>query len=161
MNVTTTQLDRLGDVLEQAARADLGRRRTGRPGRRLAVVAAVLAVLVPGAAIAADHLFSTQDVAASMPAGTLALAGTDPTCTVVQDGVEYHCTLARPPAPEVSNWTNTVEPTVDASKHVNGGCRGLNSAGTEWECYLGRAAVDQKLIGAGFLGADAPSPGVG
>jgi hypothetical protein len=96
-----------------------------------------------------------------MPAGTLALAGTEPTCTVVRDGVEFHCTLAKAPAPEVSNWQGTVEPTVDATKHVNGGCRSLNSAGTEWECYLGRAAVDQQIIGASFLGDYAPSPGVG
>jgi hypothetical protein len=106
-------------------------------------------------------LISNEDVAASMPAGTLALAGTEPTCTVVRDGVEFHCTLAKAPAPEVSNWQGTVEPTVDATKHVNGGCRSLNSAGTEWECYLGRAAVDQQIIGASFLGDYAPSPGVG
>ena len=55
----------------------------------------------------------------------------------------------------------TVEPTVDASRHVNGGCRGLNSAGTAWECYIGQAAVDQRIIGPGFLGEFAPSPGVG
>jgi len=57
--------------------------------------------------------------------------------------------------------TGTVEPTVDGSKHVNGGCRSLNSAGTTWECYIGRAAVDQQIIGAGFLGEYAPSPGSG
>jgi hypothetical protein len=164
MNELTPQLAQLGDALEAAARADLERRRRHplrRPSRRLAAVAAALAVLVPSAAIAADHLLSTRDVAASMPAGTLALAGTEPTCTVVREGVEYHCTLERAPAPEVADWTGTVEPTVDATKHVNGGCRGLNAAGTDWECYVGQEAVDQKLVSAGFLGAYAPSPGVG
>ena len=52
-------------------------------------------------------------------------------------------------------------PTVDAGKHVNGGCRSLNPEGTEWRCYVGRAAVEQRIIGAGFLGEYAPSPGVG
>ena len=60
-----------------------------------------------------------------------------------------------------ADWNGTVEPTVDKTKHVNGGCRSLNSAGTTWECYLGQAAVDQQIIGAGFLGEFAPSPGVG
>ena len=86
---------------------------------------------------------------------------TEPTCTTVTDGVEYHCVLAKAPAPEVSDWKGTVEPTVDATKHVNGGCRSLSSAGTSWQCYIGRAAVDQKIIGAGFLGEFAPSPGQG
>lgn len=64
-------------------------------------------------------------------------------------------------APAAANWTGTVEPTVDASKHVDGGCRALNSAGTTWECYIGEAAVKQSIIGQGFLGAYAPSPAVG
>ena len=65
--------------------------------------------------------------------------------------------MARPPA----DWNGTVEPTVDASKHVNGGCRSQNGAGTEWECYIGQAAVQQNIIGAGFLGQPVQGPGVG
>jgi hypothetical protein len=125
------------------------------------VLVAVLAIGVTGVAIAADQLISTSDVAQSMPAGTLALAGTEPTCTVVTKDVEFHCVLAKPPAPEVSDWKGTVEPSVDAGKHVNGGCRSLASNGREWECYIGQAAVDQKIIGQGFLGEFAPSPGQG
>jgi hypothetical protein len=80
----------------------------------------------------------------------------------VKQDVEYHCVLTRAPAdPEVSNLLGTVEPTVDGSKHVNGGCRSLSSDGREWQCYIGQAAVDQKIIGAGFLGEYAPAPGVG
>ena len=153
-------LDQLGDALERSTAADLAPRRRV-TGRRLAVALAALAVIVPGAAIAVGQLTSTSDVAQSMPAGTLALAGTEPTCTVVKQNVEYHCVLAKAPAPEVSDWKGTVEPTVDATKHVNGGCRSLRSDGTEWECYLGQAAVSQQIIGAGFLGEYAPSPGVG
>jgi hypothetical protein len=37
----------------------------------------------------------------------------------------------------------------------------LNDAGTHWRCYIGRAAVEQKIISEGFLGETAPSPGQG
>ncbi|MCW2989878.1 MAG: hypothetical protein JWM73_472, partial [Solirubrobacterales bacterium] len=141
-------------------RADLRPRRTTIRRRRIALGVAV-AVLVPGAAVAATQLLSSADVARSMPAGTLALAGTEPTCTIVADGVEYHCLLGRAPAPEVSDWKGTVEPTVDRTQHVNGGCRSLNSAGTEWTCYLGQEAVRQQIIGAGLLGVTSAGPGSG
>jgi hypothetical protein len=167
-----TQLDpklhALGDRLEQAAVADLAAgvqpaaaRRPQRLSRRLLVMVAVLAVGVTGVAIAADQLISTSDVAQSMPAGTLALAGTEPTCTVVTKDVEFHCVLAKAPAPEVSDWKGTVESSVDATKHVNGGCRSLASDGREWECYIGQAAVDQKIIGQQLLGEFARAPGLG
>jgi hypothetical protein len=164
--MTHSDLDALGDRLEQAAAAHLvaGPQRVVRPrriSRRLALVGAVLVLAIPGVAIAADQLISTGDVAQSMPAGTLALAGTEPTCTVVQANVEYHCVLAKPPAPEVSDWKGTVEPSVSSAKLVNGGCRALTSDGREWECYIGEAAVAQKIISQGFLGQSAPSPGVG
>jgi hypothetical protein len=167
MTHLSPDLARLGDELERAAAADLAAARAlpaqprRRVSRRLAVAIAALAILVPGVAIAANQLTSTSDVAQSMPAGTLALAGTEPTCTIVTQDVEFHCTLGRAPAPEVSDWLGTVEPTVDTSKHVNGGCRSLASDGKEWECYLGQKAVDEKIIGQGFLGEFAPSPGVG
>jgi hypothetical protein len=166
MTDQTARLAALGDALERAVTADLAtatappaRRR--RAPRRLLLLAAALAVGVPAAAVAADRLLSSDEVARSMPAGTLALAGTEPTCTVVRANVEFHCTLARPPAPEVADWKGTVEPTVDATKHVNGGCRSLRSDGLAWECYLGREAVTQKIIGGGMLGIFAPSPGQG
>ena len=85
------QLEALGDRLEQAAAADLATnaqpaaKRPRRLSRRLILVAAVLAIAIPGVAIAAEELTSTSEVAQSMPAGTLALAGTEPTCTVVKD----------------------------------------------------------------------------
>jgi hypothetical protein len=80
---------------------------------------------------------------------------------VVRENVEYRCVLARPPAPEVADWMGTVEPTVDATKHVNGGCRSENAAGTAWRCYIGEEAVRQQIIGPDFLGEYAPTPGVG
>lgn len=133
--------------------------------RRIAVTVAVAVVAVPGVAIAADALLSPDQVASSLSSGTLALLGTHPSCTTVQDGVEYHCVLSSVPTnqggPPANQWLNTVEPSVGADQHVNGGCRAQNQAGTEWECYLGEAAVTQKIIGQGFLGAYAPGPGVG
>ena len=157
-------LVRLGDALESAVCTDLAasappRRRRIAP--RFIAIAAVLAVAIPGLAFGARALIGTEEVAASMPAGTLALAGTEPTCTVVEEGVEYHCTLSRPPAPEVSDWLGTVEPTVDVNQLVNGGCRSLRSDGLEWQCYLGQVAVDQQIIGQGFLGEKVSGPGVG
>ncbi|MDX6571212.1 MAG: hypothetical protein QOC86_368 [Gaiellales bacterium] len=174
MTELDSSLHALGDRLERAAAADLAgsapwvaTRRPSRITRRLAVLVAVLAVGVTGVAIAADQLISTNDVAQSMPAGTLALAGTEPTCTVVAKDVEFHCVLARAPASEVTDakgnpaWKGTVEASVDSSKHVNGGCRSLAQDGREWECYIGQAAVDQKIIGQSLLGEFAPAPGVG
>ena len=159
MNDMTPELAGLGDALECATAADLARTAPNRRGRkRLAVAAIALVIAVPGIAYAAGQLISNDEVAASMPAGTLALAGTEPTCTVVRQDVEFHCVLAKAPAIEVTDaqgnpkWKGTVEPSVDASKHVNGGCRGLTNDGLEWQCYIGQAAVDQQIISQGFLG---------
>ena len=106
-----TMLNCLGDALERSTEADLAPRRRV-TGRRLVLGLAVLAIVVPGAAIAVGSLTGPDQVAASMPAGTLALAGTEPTCTVVKDDVEFHCVLAHAPAPEsfapgASLWLNT------------------------------------------------------
>jgi hypothetical protein len=158
MTELSPRLAQLGNALEAAAAADLAGAR--RPRRRLALIAISAAILIPGAAIAAG-LISNPEVAASMPAGTLSLAGTEPTCTTVKAGVEFHCVLAKAPAPEVLDWKGTVEPTVNASKLVNGGCRSLTSEGTEWECYIGQEAVDQQIIGQSYLGQYSPGPGVG
>jgi hypothetical protein len=162
VNDLTPELAGLGDALERAAAADLAPTQPPRRARRrLAVAAVALVIAVPGIAYAADQLISNDEVAESMPAGTLALEGTEPTCTVVRQDVEFHCVLSRAAAPEVSDWKGTVEPTVDATKHVNGGCRSLTSDGLEWQCYIGEEAVAQQIIGPDFLGEYAPSPGVG
>jgi hypothetical protein len=160
--MTSTDLNDLGDALERAAAADLRPARRRVP-RKLVLAVAALAVAVPGIAFAAHALTTSEaEVAASLPAGTRMLIGTEPSCTVVKAEIEYHCVLGKAiPNPEVSDLKGTVEPTVDATKHVNGGCRSLTSDGREWQCYIGRAAVDQQIIGAGFLGEYAPSPGQG
>jgi hypothetical protein len=158
------ELRQLGDAIERAAAAQLGdhsHSRTHRP-RRLLLAVAVVLVLVPGLAYAASSLISSEEVAAGLPAGTKMLQGTEPRCTVVRQDVEYHCVLSHLPAdPEVVDLKGTVEPTVDATKHVNGGCRSLTSDGRVWQCYIGQAAVAEQIIGPDFLGEYAPSPGVG
>jgi hypothetical protein len=155
----TDRLTRLGDALEASARADL--RTAPTRGRRPIVLAIAAALLVPTAAIAGNALLSGEDVADSIPAGTVSLIGTHPTCTVVTADVEFHCTLEKAPAPEVSDWKGTVEPTVDKTSHVNGGCRSLASDGKTWQCYVGQKAVDEQIIGPDFLGAKSSGPGVG
>jgi hypothetical protein len=118
-------------------------------------------VLLPGGALAAN-LLSTEDVARSMPAGTKFLVGTTPTCSVVREGIEYTCTITGALKSEIDgSLKGTVEPTVDASKHVNGGCRSESEDGRTWTCYGGEGAVREKIIGPDFLGEYAPSPGVG
>jgi hypothetical protein len=159
MTNVSPELERLGDELERAVAADIARPR--RWPRKLLLVAAALAIAVPGIAFAADALISEEEVAASLPAGTKMLQGTEPSCTVVVQDVEYLCVLRNPPQPEIADMKGTVEPTVDATKHVNGGCRSLESDGRTWRCYIGQAAVEQKIIGPGFLGEYAPAPGVG
>jgi hypothetical protein len=155
----TDRLVSIGDALERAARKDL-RRHTSRR-RRVIGGAAVLAILLPGGALAAN-LLSTEDVARSLPAGTKFLVGTTPKCEVVKEGVEYHCTISGHFESEIDgSLKGTVEPTVNASKHVNGGCRSLSEDGREWSCYVGDEAVRRQIIGPDFLGAYAPSPGVG
>lgn len=162
------RLQRLGGVLRDAAAADLARQAIApapRPRRRRrlagALVAAVL--IIPAAAVAGSSLISGDDVARSIPAGTLSLLNTDPTCTAVRENVEFDCTLARAPTGEIGagRWMGTVEPTVDRTQHVNGGCRSQNAAGTRWRCYIGEEAVRQNIIGRGFLGQRSLGPGVG
>jgi hypothetical protein len=170
-------LRQLGDALHAATTIDVRRSPAPAPapalvssprrrGRRRAVFALVAAAIaIPGAALAANALTSPSQVAQSIPLGTLALLHTHPRCTTVTQGVEYDCTLRAAPSVQggiaPGAWLSTVEPTVDASQHVNGGCRSLNAAGTHWRCYIGQAAVTQKIIGAGFLGQVSYGPGQG
>ena len=51
--------------------------------------------------------------------------------------------------------------TVDATQHVNGGCRGLTADGLQWECWIGQAAVEHKIISQDFLGEVQTVPATG
>jgi hypothetical protein len=149
-------------------------RRHRRPRNRirtrtaLALVAAALAV--PAAAVAMGVLGSAEKVAHSIPAGNFAFAGAQPTCTTLREGLEYQCELDRPPNGEVppgsgrfvvdpGKWRGVVEPTVDETRHVNGGCRSQNAKGTIWLCYLGEESVRQGILAwSRALGDYLPSP---
>lgn len=139
------------------------RRRPARQRRRIAIGALAAAVLIPSGAVAASMLISTDQVERSLPQGVFALLDTHPTCTVVREGIEFDCTLDRAPRGDVGagNWKGTVEPTVDDTKQINGGCRSLNAAGTHWRCYVGKEAVAQQIIDAGLLGERSNGPSVG
>jgi hypothetical protein len=159
MTDLSPRLTQLGDALERAARADLRAARPRKRRRILIAVTATLAVLSGGAALAGELLGG--DVSNSMLAGAAIFEGTHPTCTEVVKGVEWHCVLDRAPQHEVDDFTGTKEATVDATKHVNGGCEGLDAAGLTWECYLGEAAVQHQIVGEGFLGQLSLAPGHG
>jgi hypothetical protein len=165
MTQLSPKLDRLGDALEQAATADLastsGRTRRLKSRRRILLVAAALALALSAGGAIAGALLSTGDVSRSIVAGGFIFQGTHPDCTVVTEGVEYHCTLDKPPLPEITDFKGTVYQTVDATQHVNGGCRGLTSNGLVWQCWIGEAAVKQKIISEDFLGEVQTTPAVG
>ena len=133
--------------------------------RRGAVLAAVAAlVAVPGAAVAGERADRARRRSpSSIPAGTLWLAGhradLQPSC---QD-VEYRCSLGTAPGDEIARLDRARRCRRSTRrKHVNGGCRSLNADGHRVAAAAsGEAAVEQQIIGAGFLGEYAPSPGVG
>jgi hypothetical protein len=73
----------------------------GDPAGRAGLAAAAAAIVaVSGVAYAAGVFTSPQTVANSLPAGAQIFVGSNPTCTVVQPNVRYHCTLAKPPTPD-------------------------------------------------------------
>jgi hypothetical protein len=154
-------LDRLGDALEQAAAADLAAAASRRGRRRLVLAATAVVIAVPGAAIAADRLIQDEDVARSMPAGALIFAEQTPTCETVREDVEYRCVLQHSPDFWTPEQQGAVYQTVDATQHVNGGCRNTSADGLTWSCYVGQEAVRQGIIGPDFLGEVQTMPSVG
>jgi hypothetical protein len=165
MNQLTPKLQRLGDAIERAAAADLapepGMWQRLRSRRRLVVAVAALAIVLPGGGAIASALLSNHDVSRSIVAGGLIFQGTRPDCTVVTPGVEYRCTLDKPPMHEVDDFTGTKYQTVDATQHVNGGCIGQTADGLVWECWIGEEAVRHQIISREFLGEVQTVPAVG
>jgi len=51
--------------------------------------------------------------------------------------------------------------TVDDDRRVNGGCISLNTAGTEWACYIGQRAVSEGILDPGVLGQKQEGPAGG
>jgi hypothetical protein len=126
---------------------------------RLAIALAAAGLAIPAGALAIRALGADHAVAHGLPGGSMAMVGTEPTCVTLRRNVEYDCLLSASPqevphavAAGADHWRGYVVDTVDATDHVNGGCRAGNVAGTRWHCYLGEAAVHHNLIAQGSLG---------
>jgi hypothetical protein len=155
---TDSKLRRLGDELEHAARRDLRRRRRG--AVRVVAVLAALAALGAGAAVAAG-VFSEEQVAAGMPAGSAIFGGTEPACELQEDGITYACTLASLPTEEILDDHRGAKELVTIDDRIAGGCIGRDREGRRWDCYLGDEAVKREILVADLLGEYAPVPGRG
>ena len=163
MNDVSSRLDDLGKALYEATRADLERSTPARKRRRLLTGLGVAAVVIPATAVAASGLLSTDDVAQSLPAGTLALVGTNPTCEVVVDQVEYHCVLDRPPGPDSFPGPDPEYRRIrlgdrDYIEIDPDGFAGRAGSGPEPESWLGRGqpTVDSTShVNGGCRGLDA------
>jgi hypothetical protein len=58
-------------------------------------------------------------------------------------------------------FKGTVEPTLDASRRVNGGCRATSGDGTQWSATSGRRVFKARVV-SGVGGKPVPGgPGVG
>ena len=175
MTQVSEQLDLVGDALQRAWRADhlADRRRTRlHRSRRLLVVLALvaLAAMAGGAAVAADLFKSADEEEAGLVVGHRIFEGSQPRC-VARTASWFRCTLARPPTGMtfhdqrgrlvLDRFKGMKFQTVDATRHVDGGCVATSADGRSWDCYLGRAAVEHGIIDAGFLGVYQPEPATG
>ena len=134
------------------------------PRRLLAVGAAVVLLLgVVGAGIAARQLLkSPAEEERGLPAGSALFIGTDPSCTTVDDH-QFHCVLKSAPTVEYleGSYVGSKMLTVDATKHIDGGCIARSADGLDWDCYLGEAAVDHGILVRDLLGQYQPGPSHG
>lgn len=131
-------------------------RRRWIPSRKtlVLVVATVVMLGAVGGGIAASGLFKTPaEEEQGLPGGSTMFIGTHPTCTTVSEQ-QFRCVLQSTPTVETitGSYVGTKMQSVDATKHVDGGCVARSADGLVWDCYLGQAAVDEGIIGAGFLG---------
>jgi hypothetical protein len=133
------------------------------------ILVAALA-LGTGAALASHLLKSPAEEQLGMIEANTLFAGSNPTC-VSASASAFHCTLARTPTGETfyaQDGTQLLDvflgmkmPTVDTTRHVDGGCVARSADGRSWDCYLGHAAVTHGVIGATLLGDYAPIPVAG
>jgi hypothetical protein len=137
------------------------RRPLGRTTKGVLLLAAVTALLVP-TAVVATSLLTPHDVAVGMPGGSYVFTGTNPTCVVVTDGVEYRCTLAHAPTVEtVPDYTGAKQLLEGTDKTITGGCIGANRDGLHWECFIGDAAVQHGILVKSMLGQPLTGPSRG
>jgi hypothetical protein len=139
------------------------RARRSRHGLLAAAAALVLLLAVVGAGIAARQLLKTSaDEERGLPAGSALFIGTAPTCTTVDDQ-SFHCVLKSAPTVESigGSYRGAKMLTVDAARHIDGGCVGKSDDGLDWDCYLGQAAVDHGILASDLLGQYQPGPSHG
>ena len=155
------ELDLRG-VRDELIAAPVPPRRRRRSRLAVAVAAGVFVVGGAGVAAALTVLHSPDDVARSLPAGAIMFSDTTPTCTATADDAVFECTLTKPPTQEVlDHYAGTIQPIVDASHSIAGGCRAVGDDGLTWTCFVGQRAVAEGLIAQDFLGVYAPEPGRG
>lgn len=135
------------------------------PRRRtvVLVVAVVVMLGAVGGGIAASGLFTTPArEEQGLPDGSALFIGTHPTCAQVTDE-QFHCVLQSAPTVEYieGSYLGTKMSSVDASKHVVGGCIAISDNGLIWDCYLGKAAVTHGILDAALLGQYQPDPSHG
>jgi hypothetical protein len=77
--------------------------------------------------------------------------------------VQFRCVLQSAPSVEyiVGSYLGAKMPSVDATKHIDGGCIATSADGLKWDCYLGQAAVAHNIIDGGLLGQYQPEPSHG
>src|SRR4051812_50018951 len=111
MTDLSPRLARLGDELQRAASAELDRGTRRRLTPRVALVAAVTAVVLgSGIAVAAEHLIDTTSVANSLPAGAAAPIRTHPTCPAGGKRGQEPRTLRGAPADQGFPWGGAPQP---------------------------------------------------
>jgi hypothetical protein len=135
----------------------------GRMTRRGIVAIAVLATFGAGTAAAAMVGLSSDDVSRGLPGGSKIFEGTAPSCTSAAGNANiFHCALANAPTFEIlDDYTGTLEPFIDSSSLVAGGCISNTADGLDWTCYAGQLAVDKGVIGQELLGQHQNGPSQG
>jgi hypothetical protein len=155
----------LGDELQRAVQRDLALPRRSRHRRRIAIAAAVAVAGIGGGAAAASGLFGSDDVEKSLPASLAYLVGHQPVCEPVAGTTDtFSCHIdggVREGEYAQMDFDDFATNINNAAGYVVGGCRGQDSDGVGWLCYVGQKAVDKKIISQDFLGEYAPGPGVG
>jgi hypothetical protein len=165
MNDIDIALSQIGRDLRSAARSDLARsgRRSYMSQRRMfALIAAIVAVLVAvGAGIAAGVLKTTSQEEVGLLNGAATFAGTHPVCKQLAAD-HFSCVLETTPTEltfsDGASYRGVKMGSVDATKHVDGGCVAISDDGRAWDCYLGQEAVRRGIIDSGYLGQFVPAP---
>jgi hypothetical protein len=143
------------------------RRSTHSIGRRRMLVLAIAAAVMlggVGGGLAASGFFTATPAQEEqgLPDGSATFIGTHPTCTQTSDE-HFRCLLQSAPSVEYidGSYLGAKMPSVDATKHIDGGCIANTPDGLTWDCYLGQAAVNHGILDASLLGQYQLSPSHG